>query len=51
MTPRHRHPCSPQLLYLLTFWLLLRQFVKEKLLKKAKMPAALLEVTVADTGK
>ncbi|XP_006531019.2 piezo-type mechanosensitive ion channel component 1 isoform X3 [Mus musculus] len=47
-----RYPCldlGAMLLYLLTFWLLLRQFVKEKLLKKQKVPAALLEVTVADT--
>lgn len=47
-----RYPCldlGAMLLYLLTFWLLLRQFVKEKLLKKKKLPAALLEVTVADT--
>jgi hypothetical protein len=36
---------------MLTFWLLLRQFVKEKVLKKAKPPAALLEVTVVDTGE
>lgn len=36
-------------LYTLTFWLLLHQFVKEKLRKKAKAPAALMEVTVADT--
>ncbi|XP_034378846.1 piezo-type mechanosensitive ion channel component 1 isoform X2 [Arvicanthis niloticus] len=47
-----RYPCldlGAMLLYLLTFWLLLRQFVKEKLLKKNKAPAAaLLEVTVAD---
>ncbi|XP_029388286.1 piezo-type mechanosensitive ion channel component 1 isoform X3 [Mus pahari] len=47
-----RYPCldlGAMLLYLLTFWLLLRQFVKEKLLKKQKVPEALLEVTVADT--
>lgn len=47
-----RYPCldlGAMLLYLLTFWLLLRQFVKEKLLRKAKVPAALLEVTVSDT--
>ncbi|XP_020029137.2 piezo-type mechanosensitive ion channel component 1 isoform X2 [Castor canadensis] len=47
-----RYPCldlGAMLLYMLTFWLLLRQFVKEKVLKKAKPPAALLEVTVADT--
>ncbi|XP_012868179.1 PREDICTED: piezo-type mechanosensitive ion channel component 1 [Dipodomys ordii] len=47
-----RYPCldlGAMLLYMLTFWLLLRQFVKEKLLKRAKPAAALLEVTVADT--
>uniref|UniRef100_A0A8C6W8Y4 Piezo-type mechanosensitive ion channel component 1 n=1 Tax=Nannospalax galili TaxID=1026970 RepID=A0A8C6W8Y4_NANGA len=46
------YPCldlGAMLLYMLTFWLLLRQFVKEKLLKKAKAPTQLLEVTVADT--
>nr|XP_045017795.1 piezo-type mechanosensitive ion channel component 1 isoform X2 [Jaculus jaculus] len=47
-----RYPCldlGAMLLYMLTFWLLVRQFVKEKLLKKTKTPAAaLLEVTVAD---
>ncbi|KAM4833463.1 LOW QUALITY PROTEIN: piezo-type mechanosensitive ion channel component 1 [Thomomys bottae] len=47
-----RYPCldlGAMLLYMLTFWLLLRQFVKEKLLKKAQPAAALSEVTVADT--
>lgn len=44
-------PFLSQLLYTLTFWLLLRQFVKEKLLKRAEAPAALMEVTVADTGE
>uniref|UniRef100_A0A8C7B469 Piezo type mechanosensitive ion channel component 1 (Er blood group) n=1 Tax=Neovison vison TaxID=452646 RepID=A0A8C7B469_NEOVI len=46
-----RYPCldlGAMLLYLLTFWLLLRQFVKEKLLRKAHGPAALTEVTVGD---
>lgn len=38
-------------MYTLTFWLLLRQFVKEKLLKKAEAPAGLTEVTVADAGE
>lgn len=37
------------LLYTLTFWLLLCQFVKEMLLKKPKAPTALMEVTIADT--
>lgn len=49
--PGDATPTLSQLLYTLTFWLLLRQFVKEKLLKKGKVPAALTEVTVADTGK
>uniref|UniRef100_A0A452FL14 Piezo type mechanosensitive ion channel component 1 (Er blood group) n=1 Tax=Capra hircus TaxID=9925 RepID=A0A452FL14_CAPHI len=52
-----RYPCldlvmlppSPQLLCTLTFWLLLRQFVKEKLLRRARAPVALTEVTVAAT--
>ncbi|KAF6288772.1 piezo type mechanosensitive ion channel component 1 [Rhinolophus ferrumequinum] len=47
-----RYPCldlGAMLLYTLTFWLLLRQFVKEKLLRKKKVPSALMEVTVADT--
>ncbi|XP_060041014.1 piezo-type mechanosensitive ion channel component 1 isoform X2 [Erinaceus europaeus] len=47
-----RYPCldlGAMLLYTLTFWLLLRQFVKEKLLRKTKAPATLSEVTVSDT--
>ncbi|XP_059523049.1 piezo-type mechanosensitive ion channel component 1 isoform X2 [Myotis daubentonii] len=47
-----RYPCldlGAMLLYTLTFWLLLRQFVKEKLLRRKKTPTALMEVTVADT--
>ncbi|XP_074170554.1 piezo-type mechanosensitive ion channel component 1 isoform X2 [Rhinolophus sinicus] len=47
-----RYPCldlGAMLLYTLTFWLLLRQFVKEKLLRRKKVPSALMEVTVADT--
>nr|XP_025716089.1 piezo-type mechanosensitive ion channel component 1 isoform X6 [Callorhinus ursinus] len=46
-----RYPCldlGAMLLYTLTFWLLLRRFVKEKLLK-AKAPTAPTGVTVADT--
>lgn len=47
----HTHyPCldlGAMLLYMLTFWLLLRQFVKEKLLRRAKPPATLREVRVA----
>ena len=39
------------MLYTLTFWLLLRQFVKEKLLKGKKTNSELIEVTVADTGE
>ncbi|XP_057566705.1 piezo-type mechanosensitive ion channel component 1 [Hippopotamus amphibius kiboko] len=45
-----RYPCldlGAMLLCTLTFWLLLRQFVKEKLLRRARAPAALMEVTVA----
>ncbi|KAM5263725.1 piezo-type mechanosensitive ion channel component 1 [Ctenodactylus gundi] len=47
-----RYPCldlGAMLLYTLTFWLLLRCFVKEKLLRKTRVPAALLEVAVGDT--
>ncbi|XP_023560947.1 piezo-type mechanosensitive ion channel component 1 isoform X3 [Octodon degus] len=46
-----RYPCldlGAMLLYTLTFWLLLRRFVKEKLLRKARAPAVLLEVAVGD---
>ncbi|XP_042826522.1 piezo-type mechanosensitive ion channel component 1 isoform X5 [Panthera tigris] len=46
-----RYPCldlGAMLLYNLTFWLLLRQFVKEKLLRRAKSAAGLLGVAVAD---
>ncbi|XP_016053163.1 PREDICTED: piezo-type mechanosensitive ion channel component 1 [Miniopterus natalensis] len=47
-----RYPCldlGAMLLYTLTFWLLLRQFVKEKLLRREKTASTLMEVTVADT--
>ncbi|XP_058384443.1 piezo-type mechanosensitive ion channel component 1 isoform X4 [Diceros bicornis minor] len=47
-----RYPCldlGAMLLCTLTFWLLLRQFVKEKLLQRAGAPPVLTEVTVADT--
>nr|XP_012592580.2 piezo-type mechanosensitive ion channel component 1 isoform X1 [Microcebus murinus]XP_020138354.1 piezo-type mechanosensitive ion channel component 1 isoform X1 [Microcebus murinus] len=46
-----RYPCldlGAMLLYTLTFWLLLRQFVKEKLLRAGKAPAELTEVSTAD---
>uniref|UniRef100_H9GC02 Piezo type mechanosensitive ion channel component 1 (Er blood group) n=1 Tax=Anolis carolinensis TaxID=28377 RepID=H9GC02_ANOCA len=46
-------PCldlGAKLLYTLTFWLLVRQFVKEKLLKKKQPVAPLKEVTVTDSG-
>ncbi|KAM6223829.1 piezo-type mechanosensitive ion channel component 1 [Rhynchocyon petersi] len=49
-----RYPCldlGAMLLYTLTFWLLLRQFVKEKLLKKVEPPVELIGVTVADSGE
>uniref|UniRef100_A0A8D0GSC4 Piezo type mechanosensitive ion channel component 1 (Er blood group) n=1 Tax=Sphenodon punctatus TaxID=8508 RepID=A0A8D0GSC4_SPHPU len=48
------YPCldlGAKLLYTLTFWLLLRQFVKEKLLKKQLPVTTLLEVTVSDSGE
>uniref|UniRef100_A0A670IWS8 Piezo type mechanosensitive ion channel component 1 (Er blood group) n=1 Tax=Podarcis muralis TaxID=64176 RepID=A0A670IWS8_PODMU len=50
---RYVHPClhlGAKLLFTLTFWLLVRQFVKEKLLKKKQRPAPLVEVTVSDSG-
>ncbi|XP_053127171.1 piezo-type mechanosensitive ion channel component 1 isoform X3 [Hemicordylus capensis] len=49
---RPPYPClnlGAKLLYTLTFWLLVRQFVKEKVLKKKPPPAPLVEVTVADS--
>ncbi|XP_074142306.1 piezo-type mechanosensitive ion channel component 1 isoform X2 [Sminthopsis crassicaudata] len=49
-----RYPClhlGAMLLCTLTFWLLLRQFVKEKLLKKKQPPATLREVTVSEFGE
>ncbi|KAM8775190.1 piezo-type mechanosensitive ion channel component 1 [Rhynchonycteris naso] len=49
----HTHyPCldlGAMLLYTLTFWLLLRQFVKEKLLRREKTASTLMEVTVVNT--
>ncbi|XP_067396336.1 piezo-type mechanosensitive ion channel component 1 [Emydura macquarii macquarii] len=48
---RTKYPCldlGAKLLYTLTFWLLLRQFVKEKLLKCRHRRTPLLEVTVSD---
>ncbi|KAJ6657195.1 hypothetical protein lerEdw1_002784 [Lerista edwardsae] len=50
---RPPYPClylGAKLLYTLTFWLLVRQFVKEKLLKTKCPPSPLMEVTVADPG-
>ncbi|NXI34064.1 PIEZ1 protein, partial [Galbula dea] len=46
-----KYPCldlGAKLLLTLTFWLLLRQFVKEKLLKKRSTSTPLLEVTISD---
>ncbi|KAM4614365.1 piezo-type mechanosensitive ion channel component 1 [Discoglossus pictus] len=51
---RAPYPClnlGAMLLYTLTFWLLLRQFVSEKLLKPKKVVTALMEVTVSGTGE
>ncbi|NXH86839.1 PIEZ1 protein, partial [Edolisoma coerulescens] len=45
--PAHR--LSPQLLLTLTFWMLLRQFVKEKVLTRRSPATPLLEVSVTDT--
>ncbi|XP_069491982.1 piezo-type mechanosensitive ion channel component 1 isoform X2 [Ambystoma mexicanum] len=51
---RAKYPCfhlGAMLLYTLTFWLLLRQFVKELLLKrKRRTSVPLTEVAVADAG-
>ncbi|XP_063169125.1 LOW QUALITY PROTEIN: piezo-type mechanosensitive ion channel component 1 [Candoia aspera] len=50
---RPPYPClylGAKLLYTLTFWLLVRQFVKEKLLKKKPVSAPLMEVTVTEAG-
>ncbi|NWX93061.1 PIEZ1 protein, partial [Nothoprocta pentlandii] len=47
-----KYPCldlGAKLLLTLTFWLLLRQFVKEKLLTRQCPSTPLLEVTVSDT--
>ncbi|KAM9288789.1 piezo-type mechanosensitive ion channel component 1 [Morus bassanus] len=47
-----KYPCldlGAKLLLTLTFWLLLRQFVKEKLLTRRGPATPLLEVTVSDT--
>ncbi|KAM7146564.1 piezo-type mechanosensitive ion channel component 1 isoform 5-T5 [Macrochelys suwanniensis] len=47
---RTKYPCldlGAKLLYTLTFWLLLRQFVKEKLLKRRRPSVPLLEVEVS----
>ncbi|XP_075795990.1 piezo-type mechanosensitive ion channel component 1 isoform X2 [Pelodiscus sinensis] len=48
---RTKYPCldlGAKLLYTLTFWLLLRQSVQEKLLTGRRPPAPLLEVTVSE---
>ncbi|XP_074865263.1 piezo-type mechanosensitive ion channel component 1 isoform X1 [Carettochelys insculpta] len=48
---RTKYPCldlGAKLLYTLTFWLLLRQFVQEKLLKGRNPLTPLLEVTVSE---
>ncbi|XP_063800320.1 piezo-type mechanosensitive ion channel component 1 [Pseudophryne corroboree] len=51
---RAPYPClnlGAMLLYTLTFWLLLHQFVTEQLLKRKKVTAALEEVTVPESGQ
>ncbi|KAG8144214.1 hypothetical protein E2320_001317 [Naja naja] len=51
---RPPYPCldlGAKLLYTLTFWLLVRQFVKEKLLKKKPLPDPLMEVMVIEAGE
>lgn len=49
--PVRAHRLSPQLLFTLTFWLLLRQFVKEKVLTRSCLATPLLEVTISDLGE
>ncbi|XP_042741797.1 piezo-type mechanosensitive ion channel component 1 isoform X1 [Lagopus leucura] len=49
---RPKYPCldlGAKLLLTLTFWLLVRQFVKEKLLTRTSPATPLLEVTISDT--
>lgn len=51
---RASYPClnlGAMLLYTLTFWLLLHQFVTEQLLKRKRSTAALVEVTVPESGQ
>ncbi|KAG9475069.1 hypothetical protein GDO78_003496 [Eleutherodactylus coqui] len=51
---RAPYPClnlGAMLLYTLTFWLLLHQFVTEQLLKRKRVTAALVEVTVPESGQ
>ncbi|XP_075045130.1 piezo-type mechanosensitive ion channel component 1 isoform X2 [Mixophyes fleayi] len=51
---RAPYPClnlGAMLLYTLTFWLLLHQFVTEQLLRRQKVTAALMEVTVPESGQ
>ncbi|CAN2389469.1 positive regulation of cell-cell adhesion mediated by integrin [Pristimantis euphronides] len=50
---RAPYPClnlGAMLLYTLTFWLLLHQFVTEQLFKRKRVTAALMEVTVPESG-
>ncbi|CAJ0955790.1 unnamed protein product [Ranitomeya imitator] len=51
---RAPYPClnlGALLLFTLTFWLLLHQFVTEQLLKRRRVTAALVEVTVPESGQ
>ncbi|XP_056382032.1 piezo-type mechanosensitive ion channel component 1 isoform X2 [Hyla sarda] len=51
---RAPYPClnlGAMLLYTLTFWLLLNQFVTEQLLKRKRVTAALVEVAVPESGQ
>ncbi|KAG8563071.1 hypothetical protein GDO81_015919 [Engystomops pustulosus] len=51
---RAPYPClnlGAMLLYTLTFWLLLHQFVTEQLLKRKRVTAALVEVAVPESGQ
>ncbi|KAM4018686.1 piezo-type mechanosensitive ion channel component 1 isoform 1-T1 [Anomaloglossus baeobatrachus] len=51
---RAPYPClnlGAMLLYTLTFWLLLHQFVTEQLLKRKRVTAVLVQVTVPESGQ
>lgn len=45
------HSLSPQLLFTLTFWMLLRRFVMERVLTRRAPTTPLREMSVVDTGQ